>query len=467
VIKKLFSYASAEIIAKGLNWATIAILPLLIAPAEYGIVGIAVAVEGVLSMVLLVGQEKAILRFQEDSPTVVFKNAFKLVFLLFFIFFIICLPLAFIHRTVFGLHLYPDIFYLLIGLFFFNILKLMMAHARVEDNVKLFWGSRSIYQVIKLIGVVIVCYVTKSGLGYIYGVLIASVLTTLYYARFFKDKLDFKFNRAIMLSYWLFGWPFIFHSISGNILTFADRFFIEGYLNKSQLGIYTFTYTIGSSLTFLYVGVSVYFEPLAYKFAANKQMYSNILSIYEKALVFLGGFTSIFLLLAFRWYVGRYLNHGYMAGFNIIGIILAAYLLNPMYYSANYALTIINKTKFIALSTLIAGATNVISNFYFIPKFGIKGAAITTFISYLILMFISKGFYARLTQDKFNIRDIPFLNILFLLIIACSIICADNYLLLILLFAIVSMIALLSIYLDKDLMDIINKHFFRRKQVEI
>ena len=69
MFKKFFSYAGIEGFAKGLNWLTIALLPLFLPTEEYGIVGLLVAIEGVLNTVLTLGQGRAILRH-----TITFKE---------------------------------------------------------------------------------------------------------------------------------------------------------------------------------------------------------------------------------------------------------------------------------------------------------------------------------------------------------------------------------------------------------
>ena len=72
--KKFFSYAGIEGFAKGLNWLTIALLPLFLPTDQYGIVGLLVAIEGIMNTVLTLGQGRAILRhtvtFKEKNATI-------------------------------------------------------------------------------------------------------------------------------------------------------------------------------------------------------------------------------------------------------------------------------------------------------------------------------------------------------------------------------------------------------------
>nr|WP_290427237.1 polysaccharide biosynthesis C-terminal domain-containing protein [Mucilaginibacter aquariorum] len=97
-------------------------------------------------------------------------------------------------------------------------------------------------------------------------------------------------------------------------------------------------------------------------------------------------------------------------GINCLGYVLAAHLIIPFYTVANYELAVINKTKFIATSTVLSAMVNIGLNFLFIPKMGIVGGAISTFCTYLFLALIT-NLWSRIKAGW----DIVYLRFIFLM----------------------------------------------------
>lgn len=398
MFRSFFSYSAAEGLSKALNWLTIALLPLILEPKEYGIVGLIVAIEGILSTITLIGQEKAIFRFHNNGTFKVLNYSFKLVTL----FLIAVLFLLFVGRifsdTVVGLDIFPEVLVLVVSVLFYNQARLLMSYSRVVEDARLFWRTRVLYQVLKIFGVFGCALMFKTGESYIYGCFLSGLIFCLIYFKLIMSNYKplssivvFDKNAIILLG---FGAPLIFHAMSGNILSYADRFFVNGFLDSKELGVYTFVYSVGSSIFFFYGTVASYFEPLTYRHHSNKENYQHILKLY---LVFVTGFAAIMafaIKVSFGFVVIRFLNIGYLQGEKCLGLILAAHLIIPFYTIANYELAVLNKTKFIAISTLISATVNILLNYVTIPKLGIAGAAISTYCTYIFLAIVT-SIYSR------------------------------------------------------------------------
>ncbi len=388
MFKKFFSYAGIEGFAKGLNWLTIALLPLFLPAEQYGTVGLLVAIEGVMSTVLTLGQGRAILRHTITFGEKTLPYALQLNILSVSVVFFAGIMASFFSNTILGIAFFPHFFMLFVSLFFYNLSGLMVSHALATDNPAFFRKSRLWYAIVKLVAVAGICFLTKSGLGYIYGSLLAGVMfLLLFYKEIFRH---FTFRKLLVFDknlkfLFLFGLPLIFHALSGNILSYADRFFVEGFLNKSQLGVYTFAYSLGSSIFFFYGSVATYFEPLVYRFSADKERYQTILKFYLSFVLMCASLFSILILTGCKYFAFHFISESYISGFKILPIILGSHLLIPFYHLGNYELTILNKTSFIALSTICSAILNLLFNIVLIPKWGITGAAWSTFFSYVFL----------------------------------------------------------------------------------
>ena len=371
MFKKFFSYAGIEGFAKGLNWLTIALLPLFLPTEEYGTVGLLVAIEGVMSTVLTLGQGRAILRHTITFKEKMLPYALRLNILSVLAVFVGCVIVSLFRNEILGIAFFPHLLMLFISLLFYNFSGLMVSHALAIDNPTFFRNSRLWYAIVKLIAVMGICFLSKNGLGYIYGSLIAGIVFILLFRkeifRHFKLGELFVFDKNLKFLF-LFGLPLIFHALSGNILSYADRFFVEGFLNKSQLGIYTFAYSLGSSIFFFYGSVATYFEPMVYKFSEDKEKYHTILKFYLTFVLMCASLFSIAILVGTRYFAFHLISEDYISGFTVLPIILGAHLMMPFYHISNYELTVLNKTAFIAFSTIGSAILNILLNIFFIPK---------------------------------------------------------------------------------------------------
>ena len=94
---------------------------------------------------------------------------------------------------------------------------------------------------------------------------------------------------------------------------------------------------------------------------------------------------SIAILIGTRYFAFHLISEDYISGFTVLPIILGAHLMMPFYHISNYELTVLNKTAFIAFSTIGSAILNILLNIFFIPKWGITGAAFSTFFTYIFL----------------------------------------------------------------------------------
>lgn len=417
--KKFFSYAGIEGFAKGLNWLTIALLPLFLSTDQYGIVGLLVAIEGVMNTVLTLGQGRAILRHTITFKEKMLPYALQLNILSVSAVFLVCIIISLFREEIMGIRFFPHFFVLFISLLIYNLSGLMVSHALAIDNPVFFRKSRLWYALTKLVAVIGICFYTGSGLGYIYGSLIAGIIFIFLFHKevfhHFNFRKIFVFDKNLRFLL-VFGLPLIFHALSGNILSYADRFFVEGYLNKSQLGIYTFAYSLGSSIFFFYGSVATYFEPLVYKFSADKKKYHAILKFYLTFVLMCSSVFSIAILIGTRYFAFHLISEDYISGFTVLPIVLGAHLMMPFYHISNYELTVLNKTAFIAFSTIATAILNTLLNIFLIPKWGITGAAFSTFFSYIFLALAGNAWAIKASgtsrnNTKYTILLFLFVNI--------------------------------------------------------
>lgn len=386
MIKKIITYGGIEAVAKGLNRSLILILPLLLPVSEFGKVGLLVAAELILPMFSTLGFDRAILRFYHERfkyknfTETIISSVIVVQLILTFIIFIFYVLGA---KTLFGIPLFPDLFILHINISLINIMQLILNIHRTTEKQKDYIKLKVVFQFLKFISVLALAFIYNDHSCYIWGVFIALAITIFLNRREFKSILVFKFQKTTFKFLFLFCWPFIFHTIASNLIGNIDRFIFEKFLTMQDVGVYTFAFSVASSLSFAFQGASVYLEPQIYS-AKNKSAKNQKVRYYLFFTLICGSIGFIALNLIAKFTIPVYFN-AYSNSLSLIPIISMGHLFLPFYYSSNYSLVADKKTFSVARISVLSAILNVIILFVLLNFFGVESGAFAFFVSMLFL----------------------------------------------------------------------------------
>ena len=96
----------------------------------------------------------------------------------------------------------------------------------------------------------------------------------------------------------------------------------------------------------------------------------------------------------------------YLAGALVIPYMGFSSIFTVLYVLTGYGMDLKLKTNYYFWLMLIAAATNVLLNFYFIPHFGFLGAGITTLLCNLLYLILAYHFSQKFFYVKRNIKSI-------------------------------------------------------------
>ncbi len=401
MIRRVLSFGTIEAFARGFNWLLLIALPFLLTAEEYGVVGLIAAAEGLIVTVALLGQDRSIMRFYNDSgfdrPALlgsVAKILFAASTVSFLIVGVIQLAGA---EEVGGMPTTPHLWFLALLVAGSLLLRYFWAYARVVGDAIQFLVSRAGISALKLVTVLGLAWVWRSSESYPIGAAVATLAGGVTVSLLWPIKRSLSENQ-VLRQLLVFGWPFVFHAVSGNLLMVADRFMIEAFLSEADVGIYTFAYGVGASLSFVFGSLVVYLEPQIYKAHGDPGRTSRLLDIFLGTSAIGGIAVGILLVAAVGPLALRYLSPEYGEALGLIPIIVGAHVLSPIYLASSYRLTNHKKTGTIAIASGSAAVANVVLNLILIPSMGIRGAAIATFASYLFLAALITIFSERASR---------------------------------------------------------------------
>lgn len=215
--------------------------------------------------------------------------------------------------------------------------------------------------------------------------------------RFYKD--------VEVINILTYGWPLILWFAFSTSLNIVDRFIISHYYNETIVGQYTSVYDmISKGLTLFFSPILVAGYPLISKYYndgdKNKAYHLLIKFIYLEIAFMIPVLLIAYLLKHF--FITSVLKLGECN--NCEGIVIPI-LIGIFFWQLSMLihkpLELLNKTKIIMLGSFIALVSNVLLNFYLIPKFGYTVAAYTTIISALIYLVFITITLLRIIDHKF------------------------------------------------------------------
>lgn len=411
MVKKIFSYGFVEGIARGLNKVTLLLLPLFISQVDLGKIGILISIEVLVILISFLGLEKAVLRFyseKESFPN--FLESISLPIKISHLFIVLLLFLFYFLKgdLLFGVPIFPDIFLVILLVYVQGVNTINLNVFRVEENHAAYFKNRILLQVLKFVLAVGLVFFFKNYLGYVIGSIIATIVATVVSQIELKKHYLFQktFNKKTFNTLFAFSWPFIFYGISSNLIGNADKFIIEKFMTMKDVGDYTFAYSLGTTITFAFYGVTVYFEPLFYKQKSEKRREEilNKFLIYTQltAIIF---YCVIYILC--QYVLPKIYKQDFELVYKIIPLISISHIFYCFYLSGNYKLVYMQKSKSIAFLSFISCIVNVGLNYLLIPVYGIFGAVIVCFVSAA-----SQAFVTELYSNKFRFN----INLLFIFI---------------------------------------------------
>jgi O-antigen/teichoic acid export membrane protein len=259
------------------------------------------------------------------------------------------------------------------------ILSIIQIQFRLKYNNKEFSKTDITHHLILVISVLIFSYLFQEK-GYIFAIIIAPTLTSLL---FFK-KLNINFSvtkklKMVDFSFWKYGFYSGITSVVSSLLLIIDILLIGHLMGDSEMvTAYKYVSLIPLSLLFLpRIFINTDFVTFTEKIKNKEYIFNYIksyMSLFFLISILICGFSFFYskeILSIFSQDFAIYSESFLILIFGISGILIFRGLFGNLLCS-------IGKIEINSYIMAIALVLNIFSNFYLIPIYGIKGAAITS-----------------------------------------------------------------------------------------
>ena len=242
---------------------------------------------------------------------------------------------------------------------------------------------------------------------------VAAFMVTL----FFLSKIKFNSVRKVPVNWSWIGQGikvsllFFVGTVGYKIVEFADRYFIDFYHGKEEVGVYTFYASMCNMVeTFVHTSVIIIFSPkLIESFHQSNFHYRKTHAQFAKKVFYNTLGVSVVLILIMLPLLETLGHPEYQRAYpTFIILVLAKVALN--FSLVFHYILYVRKNDFpIIKATLIAAVINILLNFILIPPMGVMGAALATLASFAIIL-LMKMYYSRKLPEARQIIYLRFLR---------------------------------------------------------
>lgn len=293
---------------------------------------------------------------------------------------------------------YLDLILVSALLVFSNIvLKVNLNFPRAKQKVKMFEISRMVKQIIEIFALTLIFFLGGNVIQGIFGLLAISIASNIVFFIIIFTKYEIPCpDIENYIKYFKYSLPMIPKSISEKILSNIDKYLIIYYLSPTAVGIYGVAYSVSRIFR---VFTQLLNSTLYPRIADNweKQNIDEVEYLYNSIFRYLTivAIPAIFGITLISEPLLSLISTKEIAdnGWVLIPVISIGFLFRGYENPLPYILTAVEETGKIAKSVILASLVNVLLNIWWIPIYGLIGAAIATSISQFII-FVMISYYS-------------------------------------------------------------------------
>lgn len=389
-------YVSGNFLQKATSFLLIPIWAQFLNPEDYGITGTLIAYSGVLSTLLGLGLQGAVVRHYYDYTDDEHSQKQYITSVTLF-------QIVVAGVVVVGLTLWGEVFWirfttntiafrpyvqLALWTVYADLLALIpvslyQARQKAREFVFVQYGR---FLLTTICNIFLVVFLRLNAYGVLLGSLLASIFTSiivliLAYRQWFTLSVSWTHVHKALI----FGLPLVPHAIAAWALKSVDRVVLERYVSLNEMGLYNFGYTLGLVMQYLVTGINQAWAPYYYQMMKqNQAVSSKIIRVVSVYIALVGTFCLLGILFTAE-VVSLLLPDQYHGSIQYVAPVLLGSLMLGLYYFAGMPLFYLKKTHWLPMFTLVSSMVNLILNILYVPRFGASASAWITLVGYTSL----------------------------------------------------------------------------------
>lgn len=401
-------YGIGNIFIRFLSFVLLPIYSNLIGISDFGNYALLISIYSIVSVVYQFGTQSVLNKFyieesDKDKRKLIFSTVLNSILILgVFLIILFTINSKLLSAIIFG----TNKFSLLLIIIFFTILfdvlgvyVLSLLKTNEEARKSVYYTSFG--AVVNFIfNIIFVFILNWSVTGIILAQLVSSVLVLILLTGTIRVNYVLKIDPTIFKNIFIFSLPLVVANLFTSGVNFGDRFILNHYLGRDEVGLYSFAYRLALVMNVLAVAFNSAWIPKSIKTYYNneyKDYYGRILSALISVSCLILIVVSLFANYLFKIHLSNipFINPLYSSGIIILPFVMVGYIFTAISYYYSVYPYVSNKSYHFLIADFLALFINISINIILIPKIGILGAAIATaaalFSSAFYLFFISRN----------------------------------------------------------------------------
>ncbi len=274
-------------------------------------------------------------------------------------------------------------------------------------------GKAGIYSIVNIVqsiytaGIAVAVVVLKGTIYQVvlYGLIADLILAGILLAHIFITNGIKKPDLRILLKFFRYGLPLVPAGYAIWALNLSDRLFLSRYGTLEDIGVYSVVYGLGYMVLTLIFSPIWLMYPSAAAEAFNQGRLSDLSRLFKYStrlalgllVPMIAGITILCVSI-----VRIFSTEQFVRGAPLISLVSIAYLLLMLSAYFDISLGLVGKQVWSTINISIAAIINIGLNFYFVPRWGINGAAWSTLIGFITLFILSIITGARQVRLEFD-----------------------------------------------------------------
>mgnify|MGYP005978304945 CR=1 FL=1 len=411
LLKKFLSFSIGGYIALGIGFFTTPIVTRMISPEQYGISSIFTVAINICILICGLGLDQGFVRYfyeeTENKRNSLLYSCIKMPMLLILLmsFFIICFRKK-ISLFLFQEYSFEMIIVFILMIFFSLINRFSILIVRMNQKGKLF----SLFQILTQISNFVFIILLFKNYGNNYKTLIISGILSLFLVttisivterkNWIYSKEDSKFSSKELIKYSL---PLSITMALNWVFSSGDKIVIKYFSTLTELGLYAAAFKIVALLSIIQTGFTTFWTPVAYeRYEKNKDEKIFFEKIYEYISFFM--FLIAVILLMGKDLLIMILGPKYILASDIMPMLTLMPIMYTISETTVLGINFHKKTKYHLYISITVAVLNIVGNILLVPKFGAKGAAISTGLSYVVFFSLRTYFSLKFIKFNFNLK---------------------------------------------------------------
>ncbi len=282
---------------------------------------------------------------------------------------------------------YPLLFYFLLATSFFAVLtELILSQLRAQERSKRYTVIFLFRFLVTLAATLFAVIFLKLGLvGVILANLLGQGLSSLFALPEALKYVRIRPSKRALTKLLLFGLPILPASIAMWVMDLSDRYFLRFFQDFTGVGLYSLGYRVGFLLEFvLIIPFQLAWPAFSFRIAKQKghqAVYARVFTYF----CLLGAFGVLGLSLFAPEVISILAPSSYAAAARIVPLVSLAYVFYGMHFVLAPGIHLRGKTHYYPWLIVGPALLNIGLNFYFVPRYGMLGAALTTTFSFFVV----------------------------------------------------------------------------------